>query len=172
MRDIFFHQHHLFVSIKYHVHSYQRYHHLYWQNVQPHEHLSIRFQGPWEQRTFSHDAARCLTRFGKMYGTFCRHEGNRDIFAYASNQAAISEPELKDLRIMVPNFSTLKDWGSHDPESKYPPWNEQQTHLPGSYPKRKLIFQPCIFRCELLVSGRVHTMNRPTSPTKLLNTAW
>ena len=40
---------------------------------------------------------------------------------HASNQAAISEPELKDLRIMVPNFSTLKDLGSHDPESKYPP---------------------------------------------------
>ena len=29
------------------------------------------------------------------------------------------------------------------------------SRLKISDPKRKLVFQPCIFRCELLVSGRV-----------------
>ena len=39
----------------------------------------------------------------------------------------------------------------HHPDAKHlAPW-----HLPGSHPKRKQIFQPSIFRCELLVLGRV-----------------
>ena len=40
--------------------------------------------------------------------------------------------------------------------SIYTPWNQQfaPENRPG--PKRKLVFQPSIFRCELLVSGRVN----------------
>ena len=30
-----------------------------------------------------------------------------------------------------------------------------KSHLTIGHPKRKLVFQPSIFRCELLVSGRV-----------------
>ena len=33
------------------------------------------------------------------------------------------------------------------------------SHLPGSHPERKLIFQPSIFRGKLLVSGRVALPN-------------
>ena len=33
------------------------------------------------------------------------------------------------------------------------------SHLPGSHSKRKRIFQPSIFRCELLVSGRVYLVD-------------
>ena len=36
----------------------------------------------------------------------------------------------------------------------YTPWNDS-SHLPGGHSNRKVVFQPSIFRCELLVSGRV-----------------